>query len=76
MTFDTALAHFKTQRNMANALGIKEQAVGQWKKSGRVPMLRALQLQELTKGKLRIDASVYALPRGKSGNGRAAHAAG
>jgi DNA-binding transcriptional regulator YdaS (Cro superfamily) len=60
MTFASALAHFKTQRSIANALGIKEQAIGQWKKSGVVPIRRAHQLEELTKGKVKVDASVYA----------------
>jgi DNA-binding transcriptional regulator YdaS (Cro superfamily) len=60
MTFYTALAHFKTQRAIAAAIGITEQSIGQWKKSGVVPIRRAHQLEELTKGKVKVDASVYA----------------
>jgi DNA-binding transcriptional regulator YdaS (Cro superfamily) len=53
------LKHFKTQREIARVLGIKEQSVGQWKKVGVVPLLRATQLQGLTRGKVRVDPKVY-----------------
>ena len=50
MTTKQAIAHFKTVRALADALGITTQAVRQWPRD--VPELRALQLEKLTKGKL------------------------
>lgn len=59
MKFSTALKHYKTQRAIAQALGIKDQAVGQWKEKDRIPLKRARQLEALTDGKLKIDPQVY-----------------
>jgi hypothetical protein len=66
MTYDTALAHYKTGLKIAQVLGIKSQAVYQWKKTGVVPELRARQLQQLSRGRVKVDPQVY-----ERGNGRA-----
>jgi DNA-binding transcriptional regulator YdaS (Cro superfamily) len=51
-----AIRYFGTQDALAKALGIKQSAVGQWPE--RVPELRQLQLELLTKGELKADPAV------------------
>ena len=65
MTYDTALAYYRTGIAIAKALGIKTQAVYQWKKTGRVPELRARQLQQLSRGKVKVDPRVYERANGR-----------
>jgi hypothetical protein len=69
MTFSTALDHFKTQRALALALGIKEQAIGYWKRTGKVPMGRAYQLEKLTGGAIKVDPSCYGTESKRNGAG-------
>ncbi|HXR88815.1 MAG TPA: Cro/CI family transcriptional regulator [Steroidobacteraceae bacterium] len=52
-----AVAHFRSQRAVAAALGISEQAVSMW--GDLVPEGRAYQLELLTKGKLRVTRERY-----------------
>lgn len=52
-----AVAHFRSQRAVADVLGISEQAVSMW--GDLVPEGRAYQLELLTKGKLRADRNCY-----------------
>jgi DNA-binding transcriptional regulator YdaS (Cro superfamily) len=60
MLIDIALAHYNgSSRALAQALGVSVQAVSQWKGRGRLPELRARQLQEITHGKLRFDRAAY-----------------
>jgi len=47
-----AISHFGSAANLARALGISKAAVSQWK--DQVPELRALQLERLTDGELRL----------------------
>lgn len=59
---------YKSQRGVAVALGISDQAVSNW--SEIIPEGAALKLEKLTNGELKYDASLY--PKGRR---RAKHAA-
>ena len=50
MKKDEVLAYYGTQRQLAQALGITQAAVAQWRE---VPMLRQYQLERLTAGALK-----------------------
>lgn len=58
------IAFFKTQTAVANALGVTKSAVNQW--GPLVPEGKAYRLQELTRGKLKVDRDAY---RAKSSTG-------
>ncbi|MDX7900118.1 Cro/CI family transcriptional regulator [Aeromonas media] len=49
-----AIAHFGGIAPLAKALGVKTQAISQWKE--RVPELRSYQIEVLTGGKLKAGA--------------------
>lgn len=52
------LAHYENNHTkVAEAIGITRSAVSQW--SDRVPLLAALELERVTKGKLRVDMRLY-----------------
>lgn len=67
MRYDTALNFYKTGKAIAKALGIKHQAVYQWKRKGVVPPKKAAQLEAHSKGKVRFDPKVYGISATKSG---------
>jgi DNA-binding transcriptional regulator YdaS (Cro superfamily) len=52
-----AIKHFGTGAAVADALGIRPQAVNKW--GDIVPYARAVQLQKLTRGKLKPGARDY-----------------
>jgi DNA-binding transcriptional regulator YdaS (Cro superfamily) len=56
MTYDDVINHFGTQVATADALGIYQSNVSDWKRNG-VPPLRQLELEALTSGALKADAS-------------------
>ena len=56
-----AVDHFGSQRALAAALGITEQAVSLWDEL--VPEGRAYQLESITGGKLRVDPASYHTPK-------------
>ncbi|MGK0736959.1 Cro/CI family transcriptional regulator [Yokenella regensburgei] len=49
--------YFSSQRKVAGALGVSEQAVSQW--SELIPKRAALELEKLTDGALKCDLSLY-----------------
>ena len=51
MTKDEVLAYYGTQVKLAQALGITQAAVAQWRE---VPMLRQYQLERLTGSRLKV----------------------
>ncbi len=59
MKYETAIAFFLTHSALAKALGVKRQAIDQWRVKGKIPILRAYQLQKLTNGKVKADLSIY-----------------
>ena len=52
-----AIEHFKTQDNIADALKISAAAVSRWGEV--VPLLRAYQLQGITRGALKMNEELY-----------------
>lgn len=52
-----AVNHFGSQRALADALGISEQAVSMWDEL--IPEGRAYQLESITGGKLKADPRTY-----------------
>ena len=53
MTKDDAISEFGTQVALSEALGITQGTVSSW---GKVPILRQLQIEALTGGRLKADA--------------------
>jgi hypothetical protein len=53
MTTQEAIKHYKTQTLLAQALGIKQGSVSGW--GEYPPALRQLQLQQITRGKLKAE---------------------
>lgn len=52
-----ALRHFGNAYRLAKALGIEQSAVSRW--TTYVPLIRALQIERLTEGKLKADTDAY-----------------
>lgn len=65
MTYDAAISYFKTDAAIAEVLKISKQAVGQWKKTGKVPIKSAARLQSESKGKVKVDPKVYERANGR-----------
>ncbi len=59
MTPEQAILHFRTQRTLAEKLGLTQPAVANWIKRGRIPDLAQLKIQKLTRGKLKADPEIY-----------------
>lgn len=57
MKKDDVLDHFGTLEKVAVALGISVSAVSQW--GDVIPEKNAYRLQEITKGKLKVQHSLY-----------------
>ena len=57
MRTSDVLAFYGTQTAVAKALGITKSAVNQWK--DLVPEGKAYRLQEMTRGKLKVDRAAY-----------------
>jgi len=53
MTKQEVIKHFGNAANVARALDISRAAVSSWPED--IPLLRQLQLEKLTKGKLKAD---------------------
>ena len=45
--------YFRTQTAAASALGLKQPTVAGWVKRGEIPPLRQLQIEKVTRGKLK-----------------------
>lgn len=55
---DELIVHFKSQSNLAAALGVSVPAVSQWMANGFIPAKRAVHIERLTGGKFKaIDLS-------------------
>ncbi|WP_339617224.1 Cro/CI family transcriptional regulator [uncultured Gilvimarinus sp.] len=52
MTKTEVLAHYKTGKAVAEALGLSESAVSQWPEV--IPRLRAFELERITQGALKV----------------------
>ena len=53
MKFDNLIAHFGSQVAAADALGVTQPTLSNWKKRGRIPHLQQLRIEHVTKGKLK-----------------------
>jgi len=58
MNTQDLIQHFGTQTAIAKAIGIEIPSVCHWFKTGRIPAIRQLELEEKTQGKLRADAGI------------------
>jgi hypothetical protein len=61
MTTQEALDLYKTQQELAEALGIKQSAVSMWGKYP--PPMRQLQLERLTRGRLKAESDIFSKKR-------------
>jgi hypothetical protein len=66
VTPDDIIQYFKSRIAAADALDVRPQAVSNWVSAGKVPPLRQLQAQSLTRGKLKADPDVYDTKRGQA----------
>jgi len=61
MTVDEVLSYFHGVSEAAEALDCHYQAVWLWKKKDAIPPLRQVQIEKVTKGRLKADPSVREL---------------
>ncbi len=47
------IKHFGSQRNLAEKLGVRDPAISQWIKKGKIPPQRAVDIERLTDGKFK-----------------------
>ena len=59
MRLQDAVSYFGSQNKMAAALGMKQGSISSWDRE-RIPLARALQVEKLSRGKLKADLSMYA----------------
>lgn len=57
MTTEQAISHYRTQQRLATALGISQSAVAEW--GEYPPALRQIQIEKLTRGRLRAQPDVF-----------------
>jgi hypothetical protein len=57
MTTAEAIKHYKTQTKLAKKLGIEQGSVSGW--GEYPPPLRQLQIQQLTRGRLKAEPNVF-----------------
>jgi transcriptional regulator with XRE-family HTH domain len=50
-----AIAHYGTQKRLADALDVEQSNISKWLKKGAIPYLRQIELQFITKGKLKAE---------------------
>lgn len=50
---DRLVSHFGGQFRLAGALNVSSAAVSMWVKDGKIPPMRAIQIEEITKGKFK-----------------------
>ena len=60
MTFTQVLKYFGTQVDVAEALGVTQPTISNWKSRGRIPKLQQLRIEHLTRGKLKADPEILA----------------
>lgn len=58
--------HFGSQRALAAALGITEQAVSLWDDEKPIPEGRAYQIESITHGKLKVQPEMYRIAEARA----------
>lgn len=58
MKFEDLIDHFGSQVAAADALGVTQPTLSNWKKRGRIPHLQQLRIQHVTKGKLKAHPAI------------------
>lgn len=53
MKIDQVIKHFGSQVAAAEALGVQQPTISNWKTRGRIPHIQQLRIEHLTKGKLK-----------------------
>lgn len=53
MNLDKVIAHFGSQVAAANAIGVTQPTISNWKTRGSIPHIQQLRIQHLSKGKLK-----------------------
>lgn len=53
MKFQNLIDHFGSQVAAADALGLTQPTLSNWKKRGKIPHLQQLRIEHITKGKLK-----------------------
>jgi len=66
MTLDDAIVIYGSQRLVASALGVTEQAVANWRTRGRIPSFQQLRLYHISGGRVRPDAEIVEGIKGES----------
>lgn len=59
MKFDTAWLHYRSNRKIAKAARVSDQAVSLWKAKGVVPLRSAELLEVESGGAVKVDRSLY-----------------
>lgn len=58
MKIDQVIKHFGSQVAVANALGVQQPTISNWRTRGRIPHLQQLRLEHVTKGKLKAQPDI------------------
>ena len=53
MKIDQVIKHFGSQVATADALGVQQPTISNWKTRGRIPHIQQLRIEHLTNGKLK-----------------------
>ena len=53
MKFEKLIKHFGTQVAAADAIGVTQPTISNWRARGRIPHLQQLRIEHVTKGKLK-----------------------
>lgn len=58
MKFEQLIKHFGSQVQAANALGVQQPTISNWKKRGSIPHLQQLRIEHVSKGKLKASPDI------------------
>lgn len=58
MKIDKVIKYFGSQVAVAQALGVQQPAISNWRTRGRIPYLQQLRLEHLTDGQLKAEPDI------------------
>jgi len=67
MKFEKVWLFYRSNRAIAQAANVSDQAVSLWKKKGIVPLNSALELNRASSGALKVNYRLYLKPKAKTG---------